>query len=66
MQDDKNRQASEREAKKAERLGEALRANLAKRKALARAKKAGTAETSGSAAEAPLPDASGEQDPDAS
>jgi hypothetical protein len=66
MQDHKNRQASEREAKKAERLAEALRANLAKRKALARAKKAGAAETSDRAAEVPLPEASDEQDADAS
>jgi hypothetical protein len=66
MQDHKNRQASEREAKKAERLAEALRANLAKRKALARAKKAGAVEPSRSAAEAPLPDASDDQDADAS
>ena len=66
MQDQKNRQASERESKKAERLAEALRANLAKRKALARAKKAGAVETSDSAAEVPLPDASDEQDADAS
>ena len=65
MQDQKSRQASEREAKKAERLAEALRANLAKRKALARAKKAGTVETSGSAAETPLPQASDEPDADA-
>jgi hypothetical protein len=66
MQDHKNRQASEREAKKAERLAEALRANLAKRKALARAKKAGAVETPDRGTEAPLADATDEQDPDAS
>ena len=66
MQDQKNRQASDRESKKAERLAEALRANLAKRKALARAKKAGAAETADSTAEVPLPEASDEQDADAS
>ena len=62
MQDHKNREASEREAKKAERLAEALRANLAKRKALARVKKAGTVETPDSAAEVPLPGAADEPD----
>jgi hypothetical protein len=66
MQDHKNRQASEREAKKAERLAEALRANLTKRKSLARVKKAGAIETSDPAAEVPLPGAADEPDSDSS
>jgi len=66
MQDQKNRQASEREAKKAERLAEALRANLAKRKALARTKKVGSAPASDSADDMSPPDTAGVPDPDAS
>ena len=66
MQGQKNRQASEREAKRAERLAEALRTNLAKRKALARAKKAGGETPSDAATEVPLPDAADGQDSDIS
>jgi hypothetical protein len=44
MQDQKKGQTPARDLK-AERLAEALRSNLAKRKALARAKKAGSAQS---------------------
>jgi hypothetical protein len=63
MQDQKSRQVAEREAKKAERLAEALRANLGKRKALARSKKAAAAESPDTAGEMLRPGT--DHDPDA-
>lgn len=53
MQDRKTQQQKADAGAKAERLAEALRANLGKRKALARAKKARSAEAPGDAFEMP-------------
>lgn len=53
MQDRKTQQQKAHAEAKAERLAEALRANLGKRKALARTKKARSTEASGDAFEMP-------------
>jgi hypothetical protein len=65
MQDQKNRPASGKD-KKSERLAEALRANLAKRKALARAKKAGLAQSPDTTIGTSPSNAADEQDNDPS
>jgi hypothetical protein len=62
MQDRKSQQRKT-EDRKAERLAEALRANLGKRKALARAKKAKAAESPNDAFE--MPHGAGTDDEDA-
>jgi hypothetical protein len=65
MQDQKNRPASGKD-KKSERLAEALRANLGKRKALARAKKAGSTQSPDETIATSLSEAADEQDKDPS
>lgn len=63
MQDRKNQQRKTNADQKAERLAEALRANLGKRKALARAKKAKSADVADDAFE--MPHGAGTDDEDA-